>query len=95
MCEFDALIRRKHLSDLWTRYNFGIVAAAVHNCAPYGDEHRQPLTPMDFVPALKEELEGAGAAAVSTGKTDLQEMNAEQQKAFIDALFGAHHLAAK
>lgn len=38
-------------ADNRAQFNAGIVAAAVYNCAPFGDEKRQAVNPVEFVPA--------------------------------------------
>lgn len=79
MKEFDALCKRKRENDNKDRLNAGIVAAAIYNSAPFGDEGREPVSPLDFVPEWKKRNNSVAP--------DLTEMTPEQQKNYFFNIF--------
>ena len=79
MKEFEALCNRRRENDNKDRLNAGIVAAAVYNTAPFGDENREPVSPLDFVPEWKKKNTSAAP--------DLTEMTAEEQKMYFFNIF--------
>lgn len=48
--EYEALVTRRKQIDNRLRFNAGLIAAAVQNCAPFGDPNRTPANALDFVP---------------------------------------------
>lgn len=78
--EYDALINRKRENDNRLRLNAGLIAAAIYNAAPFGDEDRKAVSPLEFVPELKERL--------APTPVDMTEMTPEEQRDYLFAVFG-------
>lgn len=81
LLEYDALIQRRQSADNRLRLNAGIIAAAVFNCAPFGDPDRKPVSPFDFVPDWKE------IADAERDTEDLSQMTPMQQRDYLMNMF--------
>jgi len=75
LAEYDALLQRKRAQDERVQLNAGVIAAAVINSQ--GGFNGKPAKPSDFVPSLQDQVR------------DLTELSAEEQKAYIFAMFGS------
>lgn len=85
--EYDALLRRRTTEMNHTRLNAGIIAAAVYNAAPSTDEKRKTVSPLDFVPQWKAEVESQ--------EHDLTKMSPEEQRDYLFNLFGKRVIREK
>jgi hypothetical protein len=85
--EYDALLRRKQTEMNHERLNAGIVAAAVYNAAPSTNENRKAVSPLDFVPQWKAEVESE--------EHDLTKMTPEEQRDYLFNLFGMRVIREK
>lgn len=80
LLEYDALMKRKRQDDNRQRYNAGIVAAQIWNCAPFGDDKRPAHSPLDYVPDWAH-------LAEAQRNGDLTKMTPQQQQAYMISMF--------
>ncbi len=88
LLEYDALMRRKQANDNRERLNAGIIAAAINNCAPFGDPDREAVSPLDYVPDWKHIAEAQRAG-------DITKMTPEQQQEYLFSMFGKRAVTKK